>query len=350
MTVALRIDDFSGNATQVTAEEGDTVLDALLMEGIAFPYSCQSGNCGTCRCELVSGDVLELERSEHALSEADRMRGVILACRTQLWSDTHVSRLSEDDFVVHPSRVLQCRLAAGERLAGGKWRVTLNILSGGPFDFSAGQYADLEFAGVPGRPITCAMANGEGQDTLEFHVTSRRADVPGAPDFETMEVGRAVTVSGPRGGAYLRTSHSAPIVLIVSAAGVGSAVSILSTLRHKGLRNEVHGYLVLNHDEDAYGVDELGAAAAGNERVKLHVLNPSGHGAGQFPVRQLSPALAMGADFADMTGIMAYIAGPTSLYEELAPVLRALGVRGRDILCDVPAQGDAGAVASREAA
>ena len=74
MTVALLIDDHNGNAARVTAEEGDTVLDALLMEGVPFPYSCQSGNCGTCRCELVSGDILELERSEHALSECDRMR------------------------------------------------------------------------------------------------------------------------------------------------------------------------------------------------------------------------------------------------------------------------------------
>lgn len=350
MTVALLIDDHNGNAARVTAEEGDTVLDALLMEGVPFPYSCQSGNCGTCRCELVSGDILELERSEHALSECDRMRGVILACRSQLWSDAHVSRLGDDDFVVHPSRVLQCQVAAWDRLAGERWRVKLKIVSGGPFDFSAGQYADLEFAGVAGRPVACAMANAEGEDTLEFHVMDARGTGSGCPDFEGMEAGRAVKVSGPRGGAYLRVSHPGPIVLIVSASGVASAVSLLSTLRHKGLRNELHVYLCLDPAKDTYGLDELRAAAEGNDRLRFHLLSPSAHAPGRLPVRAMAPAAAMEADFADMTGFMVYVAGPVRLYEAIAPVLQARGVRRRDILCDVPVHDDDGIGLTREAA
>jgi ferredoxin len=70
-----------GTPVTVEAEPGDTILDALLMAGVGFSYSCQAGNCGTCRCELVSGDILELEYSEHALDPADRARGVVLACR-----------------------------------------------------------------------------------------------------------------------------------------------------------------------------------------------------------------------------------------------------------------------------
>ena len=108
MSHTIRID---GTAETALAESGDTVLDALLMAGVGFSYSCQAGNCGTCKCELVDGEILELEHSEHALSAADRARGIVLACRSQVWSDVTIRKLDEEEFLVHPSRVLQCRVA-----------------------------------------------------------------------------------------------------------------------------------------------------------------------------------------------------------------------------------------------
>src|SRR5438067_9045222 len=94
-----------GHDEPVPVEAGDTILESLLRAGIAFPFSCQAGNCGTCKCELVSGDVLELEHSEHALAPAERAKGLILACRTQVWDDTAVRRIDTEDLVMHPSRV-----------------------------------------------------------------------------------------------------------------------------------------------------------------------------------------------------------------------------------------------------
>ena len=46
----------------------------MLRAGVAFSYSCQAGNCGSCKCEYVEGEIYELEYSEHALSEAERAR------------------------------------------------------------------------------------------------------------------------------------------------------------------------------------------------------------------------------------------------------------------------------------
>ena len=82
-----------GHAKPVPVEAGDTILASLLRAGVPFPFSCQAGNCGTCKCELVSGDVLELEHSEHVLSAEERAQGVILACRAQAGSDITVRRI-----------------------------------------------------------------------------------------------------------------------------------------------------------------------------------------------------------------------------------------------------------------
>ena len=80
----------------VAAQAGDTVLAALLRAGLAFPFSCQTGTCGTCKCELVSGEVYELDCSEHVLSAAERARGIVLACRAQVRNDVVVRRLDTE--------------------------------------------------------------------------------------------------------------------------------------------------------------------------------------------------------------------------------------------------------------
>ncbi|HSQ02792.1 MAG TPA: 2Fe-2S iron-sulfur cluster binding domain-containing protein [Burkholderiales bacterium] len=85
-----------GRDGPIPAQEGDTVLESLLRAGIPFPFSCQAGNCGTCKCELLSGDVFELEHSGHALAAEARAGGMILACRTQVRGDIAIRRIDID--------------------------------------------------------------------------------------------------------------------------------------------------------------------------------------------------------------------------------------------------------------
>ena len=65
-------------------QPGETILDSVLRAGLPFPFACQTGTCGTCKCVLLEGDVVELPRSERALRPEEREKGIILACRTQL--------------------------------------------------------------------------------------------------------------------------------------------------------------------------------------------------------------------------------------------------------------------------
>jgi CDP-4-dehydro-6-deoxyglucose reductase/ferredoxin-NAD(P)+ reductase (naphthalene dioxygenase ferredoxin-specific) len=82
-----------GHSVPVPVEAGDTILASLLRAGIPFPFSCQAGNCGTCKCRLVAGEIFELEHSASALAAEERARGLILACRSQPWGDAVVRRI-----------------------------------------------------------------------------------------------------------------------------------------------------------------------------------------------------------------------------------------------------------------
>ncbi|MDC1312297.1 2Fe-2S iron-sulfur cluster-binding protein [Burkholderiales bacterium] len=75
----------------ISSEE--TVLFALLQHGIIFPYACQNGVCGTCKCKLIKGRVNLDIYSDEALTAAEFQQGLILACRARLLSDATISKL-----------------------------------------------------------------------------------------------------------------------------------------------------------------------------------------------------------------------------------------------------------------
>lgn len=334
MSLSLRID---GTPVEVDAEPGDTILDALLMAGVGFAYSCQSGNCGTCRCELIDGDILELEYSEHALSPADRARGIVLACRAQVWADTVIRRLDDDEFMVHPSRVLRCAVASLDRLTHDILRLRLDVLAGGPFTFSAGQYASLEFPFAPGLARDYSMANRPDEPTLEFHIREMPGGSVSAGLAAGLHPGDTVRVSGPFGTSFLRSAHEGPVIAIAGGSGLAPIRSIVSALRASGAGNPVHVYFGVRSERDVYGEAELRSWVDGRAGSSAHVVlsePDAAAGAHAGPRRFGLVTDAVAADFDRLDGFAAYLAGPPAMVDAATRLLEARGVAMRDIRAD----------------
>jgi ferredoxin len=81
---------------QVTVDEDELLLHALLSRGVRFAYSCQSGTCGACKCRLLAGEVSTLAFSDEALSQTESGQGLILACRSRVRSDLTIGLVGPD--------------------------------------------------------------------------------------------------------------------------------------------------------------------------------------------------------------------------------------------------------------
>ena len=319
-----------GQPQPVTVEMGQTILEAAIAQGVPYPHGCRSGNCGACKSDLVSGDVELSPYSEFALQEEEKAAGQILACRAVPWSDCEVAWIEENERKVHASRVLACTVAGAEQATHDIRIVRLKIESGGPFDYSPGQYAQVTFPGLP--PRDYSMATMPQGDMLEFHIRL----VPGGavtPYVQNdLKVGDPVRVEGPLGTAHLRDSHRGPILAVAGGSGLAPIKAIVEAALAGGAQQPIHLYFGVRAERDLYLEDHFGALAGKHPNLSFIPVLSEPDGPTDRRTGYLADAVA--ADFGDLDGFKAYLAGPPIAVETTVERLRAADMRRRDIHAD----------------
>ncbi|MBS0224629.1 MAG: 2Fe-2S iron-sulfur cluster binding domain-containing protein [Proteobacteria bacterium] len=308
---------------------GATILETALETGIPYPHGCQSGNCGACKSHLVKGEVSMEGYSEFALSDEEKERGLILACRAVPWEESEVAWLEEDDLIVHPRRVLSCRVAGLDDATHDIKRVRLEIVSGGPFDFSAGQYASVTFDGC--QPRDYSMANMPGDPVLEFHIRRTEGGTTSAYVGERLKPGDSVRVEGPFGTSYLRETHRGPIIAVAGGSGMAPVKSIVERALARDLPQHIYFYFGVRAERDLYLHDHF--AALSKKHANLHftpVLSETAGGTWRTGFVHE----AVGQDFDELDGCKAYLAGPPVMVEAATRLFERRGMRRIDIHAD----------------
>ena len=309
---------------------GRTILETALDRGIDYPHGCRSGNCGGCKSHLVAGEVEMSPYSPYALDDEERGRGLILACRAVPWSDCTVEPVAPDDEAIHASRRLACRVAAIGRATHDIRILALDIESGGPFDFTAGQYAALAFAGLPPRDFS--MASQPGAERLEFHIRLVADGQVTRHVLNTLRIGDPVAVSGPMGTAHYRGHHRGPILLAAGGSGLAPIKSIADSALAGGARQEMFLYFGARAEHDVYLEAHFRALAARHPNLRVVTVLSEPDGPTERRTGWLADALA--ADFCDLDGFKAYLAGPPVMVETCTERLLALGLARRDCHAD----------------
>ena len=308
---------------------GGTILEAALDAGIGYPFGCQSGNCGACKSHLVKGEVTMEGYSEFALSDEEKARGLILACRAVPWEECEIAWLDEDDLIVHPRRVLACKVVGLDDATHDIKRVRLAIESGGPFDFSAGQFASVTFEGCP--PRDYSMANVPGDPVLEFHVRRTQGGATSAHVAERLTLGDGVRVEGPFGASYLREGHRGPIIAVAGGSGMAPLKSIVERAIQKEMPQHIYFYFGVRSERDLYLHEHFTALAEKHPRLHFTPVLSEGPG-GRLRTGLVHEAVAQ--DFDELDGCKAYLAGPPVMVEAASKLFEQRGMRRIDVHAD----------------
>src|SRR5690625_4679797 len=146
------------NGFQITVNEGETVIDAALRQGISIPYSCRGGTCGSCMGELISGEVRYQDDLPPALSGDEAAAGKALFCSAYPQSDLeiHVREARAGSDI--PPRKLPARVIEIKQLSHDVRRLLLKTPPNMQLQFKAGQYIDVLLPGGKRRGFSLANA------------------------------------------------------------------------------------------------------------------------------------------------------------------------------------------------
>ena len=88
----------------IEVEDGQTILQAALRQGVWLPFACGHGTCATCKVQVVEGEVDIGEASPFALMDIERDERKVLACCAIPLSDLVIEADvdADPDFLGHP--------------------------------------------------------------------------------------------------------------------------------------------------------------------------------------------------------------------------------------------------------
>jgi ferredoxin-NAD(P)+ reductase (naphthalene dioxygenase ferredoxin-specific) len=310
----------------IRVEAGANLLESLQAAQVPMSYSCMAGRCGTCRCRVLDGHVLE-SGTEHRTPLYVR-DSYVLACRTYITEPCTIQIPEPDEIVVHPARIVKATVTALEDLAHDIKRLVLKPAK--PVQHSPGQYVQLQFTPEHIRPYS--MAGLWDDDSFEFHVRLVPEGRVTRYIANDLKVGAAVRVSGPLGSAYLRQKHTGPMLCIAGGTGLAPILSILRGVVTQEMRNPVHVYFGVRAPRDIYGLEWLTDLSSRHPSLKLHVVVTSGGDSRVHRCGLVTEAIEQ--DFSSLQGWRAYLCGSPPMVEAATMLIRNKGILADHIYAD----------------
>ncbi|MEU8632600.1 2Fe-2S iron-sulfur cluster-binding protein [Amycolatopsis sp. NPDC048633] len=311
----------------VPCREDQTVLDACLREGIWLPHACTHGTCGTCKAQILDGEVDLGDASPYALLESERDEGAALICVAQPRSDVVVEgEVDMDEGVgVHPVRDFRGRVDTLEEVARDVRRLVLVLDE--PLSFNPGQYVLLNVPGGHQRPYSIASTPTDG-NRIELHL--KRSENGVATErwvFSTLSAGDEVTLSGPYGRFSFRPMRTQPILLLGSGTGLAPLKSMVKHIAENGGEHQVTLYHGVSTKADLYDCEFFEGLAASNDwftyRPALSQEEWEGR-SGRVPA-------LLAEDYPRAGGHVAYICGSPAMVQDTMKALMKARLFPRDI-------------------
>ncbi len=233
-----------------SVEPDETVLDAALRQGLAFPYGCRNGACGACVGKVLTGSVRYAE-PPMALSEEEAAAGQGIFCEAIPESDLviEVHEVGSDREI--PVKTMPCRIEQMDRLNDDVMCLYLALPEGERLQFLAGQYLDILLPDGKRRAFSIANAP-HNDERIQLHVRLIKGGRFTQKVFGELKVGDILRIEGPHGSFYLREESERPIILLATGTGFGPIKGILEHAFTEGVSRPITLYWGARQVEDLY--------------------------------------------------------------------------------------------------
>jgi CDP-4-dehydro-6-deoxyglucose reductase len=236
------------------AQTSETLLAAGIRQGIALPYGCKDGACGSCKCRLLSGSVVHGAHQTKALSGEEEAAGYVLTCCGTAQSDVVLESRQVSAAGALPIKKMPVRVSSLERASHDVIVLKLQLPAADAFQYHAGQYVEFLLQGGDRRSYSMANAphTQAAGPQMELHIRHMPGGKFTDQVFGTMKEKDILRIEGPFGSFYLREDSDKPIVLLASGTGFAPIKAILQHMAHAGITRPVTLYWGGRRPTDLY--------------------------------------------------------------------------------------------------
>jgi toluene monooxygenase electron transfer component len=258
------------SGAEFSCDADDTVLRAGLRAGVGLSYECNVGGCGTCKFDLVEGEVRTLWEEAPGLNPRDRQRGRLLGCQCVPLTDCVIKPMIVDDQFVPvdtPRRFFGELVAIRDLTHDIREFVFKDDQAA---DFRPGQYALLHLPGVDG-PRAYSMSNIRNADGYWEFIIRKVPNGAGTAALFDLDVGDRIEIDGPYGLAFLRTDVARTVVCIGGGSGLAPMLSIARGLvAEPGMQDvKLKFFYGARGPQDLCGEEELKALPGFGDRIEF---------------------------------------------------------------------------------
>ena len=152
---------------------------------------------------------------------------------------------------------------------------------------------------------------------------------------QSLALGEDVRVEGPFGTSWLREAHRGPVIALAGGSGLAPIKSMVEHALNLGMAQDIRLYFGVRAERDLYLEDHFNALCKTHSNLKfVPVLSEPEKRDGATDRRTGFVHDAVAADFDDLDGCKAYLAGPPPMVEAATAMLLARGARREDIHAD----------------
>ena len=227
----------AGSEKSFLVAPGETVLSASRRAGLALPYSCLSGRCGSCAARVISGH-WHYANVTSALSATERLDHALLC---QALCDSDLTLALKEVAEVATLAIVQTRARLLRKTALSTDVLALTLMPEQPVRYLAGQY--LEFVLNDGKRRPFSIANAPRADgVLELHVRKVAGGGFTQTLFEDTEVGAEFLIDMPHGTFVPRADSDRPLLFVAGGTGFAPIKALLEHFSTLNAEREAHLY------------------------------------------------------------------------------------------------------------
>lgn len=298
-------------------EGNDSILEAGLKAGLYIDYGCTSGNCGACKCKVVSGAVRRLREQDYVISARELEEGYILSCSHTAISDlvieAHEAGMAEE----LPYQEIRATVRKIEPV--GKELAVMHVQTPrtSTLRFKAGQQVKLTAEDGEVTDLCIASCPCDGHN-LQFIVARNSEDDFSRIVFAGTLAERTLLLQGPTGDFLLQEDSTTPALFIANGTGFAPIKSLVEQAITTDTAESLH-LIQIGGNPAGSSLDNL--CRSWNDALDNFIYTAT---APDISSTELSELLATA--IADTPGIGIYIAGPSAWLEKLLGSARSKGM------------------------